>query len=66
MATVIAEAEITESGVVFHWPVSKGNDDSAMSHDALESWIEALCKFHQRGYRDLDLRIVNPLGFDPA
>ena len=63
MATVIARAEITEEGVLFHWPESRPNGHGSMTREALESWIEALSKFHQRGYSDLDLVIVNPLEF---
>ena len=63
MATVIADAEITQDGVLFHWPQSKSNGHGLMSREALESWVEAICKFQQRGYSDLDLRIVNPLEF---
>lgn len=64
MVTVIAQAEMTPEGVVFHWPESV-NPESAtpMRREALESWIEAIAKMNQRGSREIDLTIVNPLEF---
>lgn len=62
MATVIAEAKITQDGVVFDWQEGSGHERVFMTRGALESWVEALCKLHQRGRMDVDLTIVNPLG----
>lgn len=61
---VIAKAEITPKGVLFEWPSGREDGNGLMTRGALESWIEALCKYRQRGYGNLDLIIVNPLEFN--